>query len=259
MEHFSLKLPKKCSLEQFLAWQGANPDWHFERQEDGKTLQILEKTHLFADFDFIEIRQAQNFRFTEKQYEKLCRLNAESQISKIEMDFSKPQTLQIQMGTALIISLFTGAIYASLYFWAQKNRKGVVVTETARFDLKDQNGNVLRKSPDVALLSTAQMTDNELVKSKFISVAPMFCIEVVSSPKNGLKQTLQKMQKVWIENGTEIGLVLDPFGKNYYLFEAQKQGYEKISFDKLFTQPKLKDLQLDFEIFWKEAGGENLE
>ncbi len=87
----------------------------------------------------------------------------------------------------------------------------------------------------------------------------MFCIEVVSSPKNGLKQTLQKMQKVWIANGTEIGLVVDPFGKKYYLFEIERQGYETIDFEKLFTQPKLKNLSLDFESFWKEAGGENLE
>ncbi len=147
MEYFTLKLPKKCSLEHFEAWQKANPDWQFVRHEDGKMLQILEKSYFFADFDFIEIRQVPKFRFTDRQSERLCRLNKGNEFAKIEIDFSKPQTLQIHMGTALITSLFTGAIYASLYLWARKNKQVLLLLKRLVLILKIKvvilRGNVL--------------------------------------------------------------------------------------------------------------------
>jgi Uma2 family endonuclease len=90
-------------------------------------------------------------------------------------------------------------------------------------------------------------------KTKFINFAPFFCVEVVSAPKNGLKQSLEKMKNIWMENGTEIGLVLDPFGKNYYLFEAKKASFEKISFQKAFKHSKLKGLVMNFDALWQRG------
>jgi hypothetical protein len=255
MQNIQLNLPKKISVSQLADLQILNPDWIFESSEE-KTLLIREGNLTFEEVDFLDILQPADFRFTPLQFERLCRLNKETGIGKFEISFSSPQKLQIHMGTAFIISVFTGAIYALIYLWAKKGKKGAATTETARFNLTDKNGNQFFKCPDIAYLDEEQTEKALSEKEKFVNFAPFFCVEVVSAPKNGLKQSLDKMKNIWMENGTKIGLVIDPFGKNYYLFEANKSSFEKISFKKAFKHTKLKGLMIDFDALWREAGGE---
>ena len=86
----------------------------------------------------------------------------------------------------------------------------------------------------------------------FIKANPFFIIEVVSN-KNSLQQDLRKMAQVWIPAGTQVGLVVCPYRKEYYLFDKQNEKYTAFNFSKKFTHDKLSHLEIDFAQLLKEA------
>jgi Uma2 family endonuclease len=92
----------------------------------------------------------------------------------------------------------------------------------------------------------------ELMGHAAITIPPTFCIEIVSAPA-GLKKDLEKMKNDWMAAGTELGMVIDPFSKKYYIFEQGKEGFEQWTFDQNFGHELLPDLNIDLEKLWKEA------
>lgn len=105
--------------------------------------------------------------------------------------------------------------------------------------------------PDVSFILYEKFS-KQVLDEKYELGAPTLCIEVVSH-KNSLKQDLEKMKEDWMRAGTEIGLVVCPHRKKYYLFEKGKAAYQTLAFSKPFRHDLLFELTLDFSLLLKEA------
>jgi hypothetical protein len=65
------------------------------------------------------------------------------------------------------------------------------------------------------------------------------------------------MQNDWMPEGTDIGLVVDQFGKKYYMFEKGITGQREIDFAIPFKHSQLPDLMLDFGDLLKQTIEQN--
>jgi len=137
-----------------------------------------------------------------------------TELQKVEFHAQK---IQIHMAVVGLIGAFTAAVLLSLGIWNRKHKLGELYNE-----------------------------------SGFIKANPFLIIEIVSN-KYGLQQDLQKMAEHWMENGTAIGLVIDPHRSEYHLFQAGHEEYESFSFSDAFMHEKLPELEIDFEQLLQEA------
>jgi Uma2 family endonuclease len=105
------------------------------------------------------------------------------------------------------------ALVAQLYIWAQKDKTGTVFDSSGGFSLP--NGAV--RAPDACWVSNeqlAKLTDEEL--ESFPPLCPEFVIELRSAT-DPLKSLQEKMLE-YIENGTQLGWLLDAKTKNVYVY-----------------------------------------
>ncbi len=243
-----MKLPSGISFsqQQILEMQEKNLSVEVKNGKFGKSLIFNEKEFSFNEVDEIEILLPVNFSFNSNQYEKLCLFNNDL---KIETDFNK---MYIFMGISELIGLFTAAILAAIYTWNKINSKGAVYGESVRYDLPDVDGKIKHRMPDISFILRSKFEELVLYNNKFIQGTPTLSVEIVSSAKSVAKE-LKKMKNDWMNAGTEIGIVINPFEKKYFVFEKNIEKYSEFNFTKIFTHILLPDLELNFAELWNEA------
>jgi Uma2 family endonuclease len=105
------------------------------------------------------------------------------------------------------------ALVSQLYIWAKKDGAGTVFDSSGGFSLP--NGAV--RAPDACWVSNGQLaklTDEEL--EAFPPLCPEFVIELRSA--TDLLKSLQEKMLEYIENGTQLGWLLDATSKNVYVY-----------------------------------------
>lgn len=221
----------------------------------GIFLQINEHEHLFLFEDErlctvqIELKTA----LSEKEYEELQHLN--QHIFKLETD--NYRIIYLHMGTFAIISAITGVILASVVNWAYQHKSGRVYTEDReyKFERNTAGGQVeiLRRRADVSYISYNDVAEDEQKTwtSSFIKHAPTLVIEIVSSAKS-LQTELNKMNEVWMKQGTRLGLVICPYSKKVYIFENNQAQYREQSIFESFTHSLLSGYNGDFSKYVNE-------
>ncbi len=133
----------------------------------------------------------------------------------------------------------------SLFQWNEDNQgKGVVFDASAGFTLPDTSV----RSPDVAWVVKEKwnkLTNKE--KSAFAPIVPEFIMEVMS-PSDTLKDLQDKMGH-WIENGVQLGWLIDPENEKAYIYTSE--GITRIaeSFDtQLDGAPMLPGFTFDLSL-----------
>src|SRR5258706_3564234 len=97
--------------------------------------------------------------------------------------------------------------------WALQDDTGVSVDSCTGFSLP----NGATRSPDAAWVRRARLASlTSAQKKKFLPLCPDFIIEL-RSPSDNLKTVQEKMQE-YIENGTQLGFLLDPQERRVYLY-----------------------------------------
>jgi Uma2 family endonuclease len=87
----------------------------------------------------------------------------------------------------------------------------------------------------------------------YIEQTPDLLWEVVSDQRN-LEQEKYKMQHVWAEQeGFSCGLLIDPFGKDYWVYEKGRKYPSQYGFSTAFTHSSLPNLRIDFQAIYKKA------
>jgi len=117
--------------------------------------------------------------------------------------------------------------------WNKQERKGYVFDSSAGFALP----NGATRSPDVAFVLKEKwevLTDEE--QEGFAPLCPDFLIELKS--KNDRLSLLQQKMEEYLDNGTALGWLIDPYEKKIYVYDqAIKDQPEKFEVFDDFAQP----------------------
>jgi len=155
----------------------------------------------------------------------------------------------------LIIMSPVGGISGNLNFrltvifgeWVEKNSDlGYGFDSATGFRLRDKS----MRSPDVSFVRKEKWEALRLEEQKkFAPVCPDFVIEL-RSESDSLNQLKNKMTK-WIENGCQLGWLIDPIEKKVYIYRPNLNVDEIIGFDKKLSGG---DLLPRFEFDLKRLG-----
>ena len=106
-------------------------------------------------------------------------------------------------------------IVTDLNIWARQNGKGKVFSSSTGFRLPN---NAVR-SPDASWVSFEKLSKlSKIQYEKFAPLCPEFVIELMS-PSDSLKDAQEKMRE-YMENGAELGWLIDPGEKCVYVYTA---------------------------------------
>lgn len=246
-----IKLPDKYPLtdELLVDFRLLNADMAFDKDSDN-TLVVEESAFNFYDYEFVEIKFPARI-FPDSNFDELYEINDD------QLNFEQPgnHSILLKMGIFDTIAIITATITASLVLWAKISKKGRVRSENGEYHLDktrkpDEKGGVFMA--DVSYISYEKASEEEQKSWQGRApIPPSLSIEIVSS-KYGLKPALRKMQDVWMHYGTELGVVICPFAKKYFVFENDIPGYEEYSIYDVFTHALLPGYEGDFSEYADE-------
>jgi Uma2 family endonuclease len=131
--------------------------------------------------------------------------------------------------------------------WNKIQKNGYVFGAAAGFTLPD--GSV--KSPDTAWISKKRWaTVPKELREKFAPVCPEFVVEIQSYSDSW--QELQNKMRDWIDNGVELGWLIDPFRKKTMIFTPQNLNPDEQDFGVMNGGGVLIDLQIDLNEVFEE-------
>ena len=165
----------------------------------------------------------------------------------LKPEFILPDKIIINMLTPEMIAAFTMAIGAVLFMWNRSQKKGRVYDGTARYDIDVSKGEIIEKqhrAPDFSYIDFEKIAKEKLNKATYIAGSPTFCGEILSQ-KHQLRANLKKMREVWMASGTELGVVVCPYRRKYYVFDHNLH-YKIHDFSETFRHDLLAGLELNF-------------
>ncbi len=180
---------------------------------------------------------------TDDQLYELCRINRELRIERTARG-----DLLIMPPTGGETSDRNSELNLQLRTWAKRDATGIAFESSAGFLLP----NGAMRSPDAAWVQRsrlAALTPEQ--KKKFIPLCPDFVIELCS-PSDRLSTLHAKMQE-YIENGAQLGWLIDPEEKRVYIYQPQSQ-VERLEHPQTLTgDPVLPGFGLDLREIWEPA------
>ena len=129
--------------------------------------------------------------------------------------------------------------------WANHDRTGIVFDSSGGFKLP----NSAIRAPDAAwvrLNSWQKLGDEE--KERFLPLCPDFVIELRSS-SDTLSELQDKMQE-YMENGAQLGWLIDPQEKRVYVYSQQAQVEVLDNPQTIAGEPVLPGFALDLQEIW---------
>jgi Uma2 family endonuclease len=137
-------------------------------------------------------------------------------------------------------------ITMQLRLWAKRDGTGTTFDSSTGFRLP--NGAV--RSPDAAWISYSRL--NSLTadqKKRFIPLCPDFVIEL-RSPTDNLNDLQDKMRE-YMENGAQLGCLLDTEHRRIYLYRADEPMQELVNPQTLSADPVLSGFELNLNEIWQ--------
>jgi Uma2 family endonuclease len=137
------------------------------------------------------------------------------------------------------------SLAAQLYNWAERDGSGVAFDSSTGFTLP--NGAI--RSPDVSWVKRtrlAVLTPKQ--KQQFLPLCPDFVIEL-RSPSDPIKTLQDKMQE-YIENGANLGWLIDPENQRVLVFQAEKTIVTLYKPEFLSADDLLTGFRLELQKIW---------
>ena len=135
---------------------------------------------------------------------------------------------------------------SQLRAWAKRDGRGVVFDSSAGFQLPNR----ATLSPDASWVRRERLSSlRREEKEKFLPLCPDFVAEILS-PSDRLPALQKKMQE-YIDNGAQLGWLLDPQGRRVHVYRPgavveQLEGAESVPGD-----PALPGFVLDLREIWE--------
>ena len=152
-------------------------------------------------------------RVTHRQFFQLCKDNPE-----LRLELTAQGELIAMSPTGSKTGLRNTVIIRQLAEWAEKDGNGVTFDSSAGFSLP----NGAQRSPDASWLRKARwqaLSPEE--QESFAPLCPDFVVEL-RSPSDAVEVLKSKMSE-YLDNGAELGWLLDPQTKRVYVFRPGKE------------------------------------
>lgn len=137
-------------------------------------------------------------------------------------------------------------VSAALLTWADQEGAGVATDSSTGFDLP----NGATRSPDAAWVRRSRLAAlTEEQKARFLPLCPDFVIEL-RSPSDNLKTLQDKMQE-YIDNGAQLGWLLDPIDRRVYVYRPGVAVEYLENPATISGNPELPGFALDLAKIWE--------
>jgi Uma2 family endonuclease len=189
----------------------------------------------------VTIRLQPAINLTDDQFYKLCQLNKDLRIERTAQG-----ELVIMPPTGGETGDKSSELNMQLRIWAKQNKTGVAFDSSTGFDLP----NGATRSPDTSWVKKSRLVNlTKAQKKKFIPLCPDFVVEL-RSPSDALSAVQDKM-KEYIENGTELGWLIDPEDRRVYVYRPNREIKCLENPTTISGDPLLPEFVLDLREIWE--------
>lgn len=179
-------------------------------------------------------------KITDEEFLELCRNNAD-----LRMEMTKEGDLIIMPPTGGITSGINFSLVVRLGVWAEKDGTGKGFESNALFVLP----NGAKRMPDMSWVKLERwnkLTDEQ--KKSFPPICPDFVVEL-RSPSDSIKDLQDKMEE-YIENGAQLGWLIDPVQKKVFVYRPNVAMEELDKPTSISGEPLLKGFKLDLKPYF---------
>jgi Uma2 family endonuclease len=179
---------------------------------------------------------------TDDQLYEFCQINSELRIER-----TAEGDLLIMPPAVWETSHQNSEVNLQLGVWAKQDNTGLVSDSSGGFLLP----NGAMRSPDAAWVRRSRLSGlSRAQRQKFLPLCPDFVIEL-RSPSDSLRSLQAKMEE-YIENGAQLGWLLDSQRRRVYVYRPQRQVETLEDPATLAGDPELPGFTLDMREIWKE-------
>lgn len=187
------------------------------------------------------IQLPESLRLSEEDFYEFCQLNRELKVERTARG-----EIVIMPPTGGETGSRSSEINMQLRFWSKRDGTGAVFDSSTGFILP----NGAERSPDAAwVLHTRLAQLSPESRKKFLPLCPDFVIEL-KSPSDRLENLQAKMEE-YIENGTQLGWLLDPDKRRIYVSVRGAPVRIVEAVTSISGDPPLTGFTLDLKDVWK--------
>lgn len=180
-------------------------------------------------------------KLSEDEFFEFCMLNKD-----LRIELTSAGDLIIMSPTGGKTGIRNFKLIVSFGVWSEKDGTGKGFDSSTVFSLP----NGAKRSPDLAWVRNERWNRlSEKEQERFPPLCPDFVVEL-RSKSDSLRVLQEKMQE-YIENGAQLGWLIDPFKKKVYVYRPQ---LAVEVFDKplnISGEPLLRGFTLDTQSLWK--------
>ena len=169
---------------------------------------------------------------TDEQFVELC-----AQYEDYRVEYTAEGDLLVMPPTDPETGIRNSQIIYQLMHWALANKRGEVTDSSTGFKLPSG----ARRSPDAALISRDRMRQKLL--------CPPFVIELLSPSDR--RPTVQAKMREWIENGSELGWMIDPKKESVTIYRVGQEPETRTGISSLAGEGPVEGFVLELERIWR--------
>ncbi len=179
--------------------------------------------------------------FTDDEFFEFCQLNQELRIER-----TAEGDLIIMPPTGGETGHRSAKLTVRVGAWAEQDGNGRIFDSSTGFTLP----NGAKRSPDLSWVRNERWNAlSEEEKRKFPPLCPDFVVELVSD-SDSLAILLDKMDE-YINNGAQLGWLLDPFTKDVYVYRPGVAAKIFKNPETISGEPLLTEFVLELEEIWE--------
>ncbi len=138
------------------------------------------------------------------------------------------------------------ALIGAFSRWVEEDGTGIGFDSSTGFALP----NGARRSPDLAWVRKGRwQLLNASEREEFPPLCPDFVVELRSRTDH--LQTLQEKMGEYVENGAQLGWLIDPYGKAVYVYRPDVEVEMLDAPESISGEPELPGFSLDLAAFWR--------
>ena len=180
-------------------------------------------------------------KLSEQEFYEFCRLNKD-----LRLELTSAGDLIIMPPAGGKTGIRNFKLIASFGAWVEKDGTGKGFDSSTVFSLP----NGAKRSPDLAWVRNERwdaLTPEE--QERFPPLCPDFIVEL-RSPTDSLTFLQGKMRE-YIENGAQLGWLIDPFEKKVYVYRPQSAVECLDNPQAVSGEPLLRGFVLDVQALWE--------
>lgn len=180
-------------------------------------------------------------KLTEEDFEQFCYDNKDMRI-----ELTKEGDLIVMPPTGGETGIRNFSLNGQFYIWVEADGTGYGFDSSTLFTLP----NGAKRSPDLSWIKKERWDAlPQKERKKFSAICPDFIVEL-RSETDSLK-TLQDKMKEYIENGVQLGWLIDPIEKRIYIYRPNLETEVLDNPETISGEPLLKGFMLNVKKIWE--------